>query len=461
MRILAALLALASACLGDPRTNLLLISVDDMNRDSVGAYGCPIPGLTPHIDRLAAEGIRFDRGFVNVAICQPCRAVWMTGRYPQNNGALGFEKISPEVPTLPETLGKAGYFTALIGKAKHVVPSRHHAFDRIRDPAELGHGRDPRAYAEAVRQVIDAAGNRPFFIMANAHDPHRPFAGSAAEKFRPRPKVRRTLTGAEAVIPPFLPDLPPIRRELAEYFTSVHRADEVVGAVLAEIGAAGVAERTLVLFVSDHGMPLPFAKTNCYPASNAIPWIMRWPGRIPAATSDARHFVSGIDLAPTLLDAAGLPNLAGADGSSLLPLVAGEPQPGRNHVFTLIQRTSAGKAFPMRAVNDGDFLYIWNGWADGETRFRNESQAGLSFQAMLTAEDPAIRERAAFFLHRCRQEMYDLREDPGCRHNLIAEPNDRWTPRAGAMAKSLWHWMRRCRDPEIQAFQQQVQPPLD
>ena len=105
------------------KPNLLLITVDDMNRDSIGSYGCSIKNITPNIDRLAAEGIRFDRGFVNVAICMPCRAVLMTGRYPQTSGALGFEKINPEVPSLPEALDKAGYYNSLIGKEIHVVPS--------------------------------------------------------------------------------------------------------------------------------------------------------------------------------------------------------------------------------------------------------------------------------------------------------------------------------------------------
>jgi len=446
------------------RPNLLFINVDDMNRDSVGAYGCPIKDITPNIDKLAAEGTTFDRGFVTIAICQPTRAVWMTGRYPHRSGALGFDQIKPDVPSLPEALAKGGYYNALIGKALHIIPSRHGAFDFICDQGELGQGRSPAAYAEAIRTAIVGAkkDGKPFFIMASAHDPHRPFADSKGD-FKNLAPVTRTITPEEVVVPGFLPDLPDIRKELSQYFTSVYRADEVVGALLAEVDKAGLRDNTLVVFMSDHGMPLPFAKTNCYPASNLTPWIVRWPGHAKPGSRDAKHFVSGIDLAPSLLDAAGLPNLDAADGFSLLPILAGKDQPERDKVFTSINTIWADKPYHMRAVNDGDFLYIWNGWSDGTYEFKNESMNGLTFKAMEEAakSDPAIAARVEFLVHRVTEELYDIRKDPDCLHNLIAKPNGEFSGRGGAMAKTLWHQMKQTEDPMLKKFQDQVELALD
>ncbi|MCH7226117.1 sulfatase [Haloferula sp. A504] len=455
-------LVLAAPVLAAKRPNLLLITVDDMNRDSVGAYGCPIPDITPNIDRLASQGIQFDRGFVNVAICQPCRAVLMTGRYPQTSGALGFDKIKPGVPTLPEALKKAGYYNSLIAKEAHVVPSRHAAFDRIDKQRDLGGGRSAGAYAKAVRSAIREAGeaNKPFFITANAADPHRPFAGSSGDAFKKVPYPRE-IDPKDVPVPGFLPDLPDIRTELATYFQSVARADQVVGTILDELEKSGEAGNTLVLFLSDHGMPLPFAKTNCYLTSNITPWILRWPGHIDPGSSDKKHFVSGIDVAPTFLDAAGLGNLEGADGSSFLPLLKGGEQPARNKVFTFHQKPFSGKRLPMRAVNDGDYLYIWNGWSDGETQFRNESMSGLTFKAMNNADDPAIRARADFYLHRTREELYDIRKDPDCLHNLLDEPGGKYSGQTSAMTKALWHWMKKVDDPELETFEDQVELALD
>ncbi|QTN32621.1 sulfatase [Akkermansiaceae bacterium] len=453
IRTLLALLMIAPASADRP--NILFITADDMNRDSVGAFGCTIEGITPNIDKLAAEGTAFDRGFVNIAICMPCRAVWMTGRYPHRSGALGFDRIKPDVPSLPEALKQGGYYNALFGKEIHVVPSRHAAFDLIRTERELRSGRDPQAYAAAMRDAIGAAkeAGKPFFIMANAHDPHRPFSGSKGD-YKDVPEASRRITPDEVVVPGFLPDLPDIRTELADYFTSVRRADDVVGAILAELDKAGLTGNTLVIFLSDHGMPLPFAKTNCYLASTATPWIVRWPGHAEPGARDGDHFVSGIDIAPTFLAAAGLENLAGADGSSILPILEGKAQPERNKAFTSINAPYSGKPFPMRAVNDGESLYIWNGWADGKAYFQNESMSGLTYKAMKAAakSDPAIAARVKLYDNRVPQELYDLRTDPDCLRNLIGESSEK----AASLTKALQQQMKATNDPQLENFQSQV-----
>ena len=213
------LIFLLTALHAAERPNLLFINVDDMSRDSAGAYGCPIEGITPNIDKLAEEGMAFDRGHVTIAICQPTRAVWMTGRYPRRSGALGFNHIKPDVPSLPEALAKGGYYNALIGKVIHIIPTRHAAFDYIRDQHELGQGRDPAQYAAAVRTAIEGAKKeeKPFFIKASAHDPHRPFADSQGD-FKNLPPVTRTITPEEVAVPGFLPDLSDIRKELEDNF---------------------------------------------------------------------------------------------------------------------------------------------------------------------------------------------------------------------------------------------------
>ncbi|QDU54555.1 sulfatase family protein [Aeoliella mucimassa] len=465
---LLALVAFVQVAVSPPAmavSNLLLITVDDMNCDSIGSYGCQVPDVTPNIDRLATEGLSYDRAFVNIAICQPTRAVWMTGRYPHRNGALGFNTIRPDVPTLPESLRESVFYNALIGKHNHVVPSRADAFDLIRKQSQLNFGRGKQQYIEAVDEAIAAArqAEKPWFIMVNLHDPHRPFAGSNQEKYDPPPEFPRMFRPDEVPVPGFLPDLPPIRKELAEYFASVHRADDIVGGVLQVVDRLGERDNTLVLFTSDHGMPLPYAKTNCYYQSNHTPCIVRWPGHIEPGQRDTVHFVSGIDIAPTLLEVTDCSPLRGCDGKSLLPLWQGEKQPQRNHVFTMINSTSAKREYPMRAVQDEQYLYIWNGWAGGNYPFRNESQSGRTWRAMVNAakNDDAIAERVKFYSFRATEEMYDLQADPNCLNNLLKEPNDQYSPRASAMTKRLWHWMRDTNDPQRGLFEQQVELALD
>jgi N-sulfoglucosamine sulfohydrolase len=402
-----------------------------MNWDSVGAYGSKVDDITPNIDRLAAEGMRFRHAHVTIAICQPTRAVWMTGRYPHNSGALGFNAINRGVPTLVEALHDAGYYTGCFAKNAHVVPTRKAAFDESVQPGQLQNGRNPERYYGHTKSFLAnaKAAGKPFFLMANAQDPHRPFAGSQQERGRRANNqnlaaVRRTYKPEEITVPGFLPDIPDVRQELSEYFTSVHRADETVGAVLKALDESGCRDDTLVMFLSDHGMPLPFAKTNVYYHSTRTPWIVRWPGVVQPGSFDERHFISGIDLAPTVLDALGLSPLEGMDGKSFLPVLKGQRQEGRGHVFTHINTIASQTSYPMRSVQDARFGYLYNAWSDGARVFRNESQAGLTMKAMNAAArgDAEIAARVKLFVYRTKEEFYDYAKDPDALHNLIDDP---------------------------------------
>ena len=197
---------------------------------------------------------------------------------------------------------------------------------------KLGNGRDPKLYGEHAREFFAAAkeAGKPFFLMANAQDPHRPFARSnqqrAQDKRRKFPGVRRAYKPAEVNVPKFLPDIPDVRLEISEYYTSVHRCDEVVGSLLNALDDAGQRENTIVIFLSDHGMALPFAKTNCYFHSTRTPLLIRWPNVVKPGQTDETHFVSTIDLAPTILAALQLEAIEDVDGRSFMPLLRGEKQ---------------------------------------------------------------------------------------------------------------------------------------
>ncbi len=178
------------------------------------------------------------------------------------------------------------------------------------------------------------------------------------------------------------------------------------------------------MFLSDNGMAFPFAKTNCYLASTRTPWIARWPGKTEPGTVDTEHFISGIDFMPTILEAAGVAGPGDMDGSSFLSLLTGGKQEGRDDVFTVFHRTAGQKDYPMRAIQDRRFGYIFNAWSDGETVFRNESQAGLTMKAMVAGAetDPRVADRVQVFLYRVPAELYDFENDPDALDNLVDDP---------------------------------------
>jgi N-sulfoglucosamine sulfohydrolase len=452
------------------RPNILLITVDDLAWDSLGVTGSRVRGVSPNVDRLAREGVRFTRAHVTVAICQPSRNVLMTGRYPQNTGALGFEDIKPDVPTLVEALARAGYYTGLMAKTGHVVPSRAAVWREIVKARELKNGRSAELYLARTRAFLAKArdAGQPFFLMLNSQDPHRPYAGSQQEEtFKARdaasedaqygggfPGVEHAYAPSEVTVPPSLPDLPDVRKELAQYYTSAQRADETTGAVLRALDEAGLRDRTLVIWLSDNGAALPFAKANVWLNSTRTPLIVRWPAVVKPATVDDRHLVGGIDLAPTILDAAGLPPLPGTEGRSFVPLLRGQRQSGREYVFTQIDQVNSGVSYPMRAVTGLRYGYIFNAWADGKTEMRIESMIGLTFPAMreAAAVNPDIAARVRHFVFRTKEELYDYSSDPYALHNLIDDG------RHQAVVKTyrdlLLRHMKESTDPQLGAFEQ-------
>ena len=441
--------------------NVLLITADDMNCDSVGAYGCRVKQTTPQIDRLAAEGMRFERAHITIAVCQPCRSVLMTGRYPHRSGGEGFHRLrKPNVPILPDLLRKAGFQVGILGKVGHSTPYASFKWDMSYDMAQLGMGRNPDIYYKHAKAFFAEAKSkgRPFFLMANSHDPHRPFFGNDRKQWYTGDKTKAAKAPSqifkpkEVEVPGFLAELPQVRLEISEYYSSVRRCDDTVGRVLEALKETSQDDNTLVIYLSDHGMPLPFAKTNCYLHSTRTPLIVRLPGKVKAGAVDADHFVSGIDLMPTVLDALGLDQPEGMDGFSFLPVLSGRKQKGRAMVFTQFHQTAGRNRYPMRCVQNGRFGYIFNAWSDGKRVFRNESQSGRTMKAMVAAgkSDPKIAARVKLFLYRVVEEFYDLEKDPDALNNLIDDPA--YKPEVDKLRAELEAWMKRTGDVALAAF---------
>lgn len=443
---------------GEP--NLLFITADDLSCFTPGCFGGH-PDVTPHLDALASEGARYTRAHVPIAVCQPSRSAMLTGRWPHRNGAEGFQPIRDDVTVLTDLLRPAGYRCGILGKVDHLQPVARFGWDFVRTQPELGQGRDPVAYGQAAAEFMNQPGL--WFLMANAHDPHRPFHGSAdeaahfsAEQKQSFPPPSRSFRPDEADPPGFLPDLPGVRAEISQYLGSSRRCDDVVGTVLEALHDSGQAPNTLVIFLSDNGMAFPFAKANCYLQSTATPLIVRWPGQIAAGVLDETHFVSGLDVFPTFCAAAGVDVPKYCDGRSLLPLFEGEPDGDRERVFTVFHQTSAGRRYDMRCVQDAQFGYIWNAWSDGEHQYRAENMDGLTWTAMVEAAsaDPVLAARTRFYLQRTPEELYRLDADPAALENLAE--NRGYEADLAIARKQLRDWMSAVGDPLAERFAAQV-----
>ena len=454
----------------EKRPNIVMIVADDMNWDTPGCLGGAGPDITPNIDRLASEGIRFEHAYVNIAVCTPSRSVMLTGLYSHNNGAEGFQRIHPGTPTLPAILSEEGYLCGTIGKPLRQQDVFHWSVNyRWQGTGDENRwGRDPEVYRRFAKSFFQMAkvAQQPFFLMASSHDPHRPYGGgkSNAPHFE-RTKSSRTYKPSEVKVPGFLPDIPDVRKEMAGYCTSARRLDDMVGAILSELAKTKNADDTIVVFLSDHGMSVPFAKTNCYVESTRTPLIIRWPNQIQKQQVDRGHMISAVDLLPTLLEAVALPLPEKLDGRSFFPLLKGENQSGRDAIFAQFHHIHGRNPYPMRSIITKDHAYLFNAWSNGKRTYRAEPMAGLTYRAMKRAGEktPSLAKRVHHLEYRTVEEFYNLRKDSFCLENLLPNKEQGATSESSKQAlemlrRKLRTWMVEYNDFALEAFDHRDSP---
>ncbi len=421
------------------RHNILLITTDDLG-PYLGCYG-DTQARTPHLDKLAKESMRFELAFVTQPSCSPSRSSMFTGLYPHQNGQIGLShrgySMDKAYPTLPSLLKQGGYRTGVIGKI-HVAPDAAFPFD-FRKTA-VGLTRDVGGVAGQAEGFMRRSGDRPFFLMVNYFDPHRPLVdqvkGVPAKPLGPDDVTPFAFLGV---------DTPKVRKEVAGYYNCVTRADVGVGLLMERLAKTGHADDTVVIFLGDHGPPFTRAKTTCYEAGLRIPFIVRWPGRGKSGQV-RQEMISTVDILPTVMDAAGLPAPEGLPGQSLTPLIEGKSVPWRETLCA--EYTSHGKKcfFPRRSIRDRRYKLILNLLGDRP----NPVKAVDGCAAWEASRDPKLEGTPARLAHdTChrppRVELYDLEKDPIEFRNLAGKAEFREIEKRLLVA--LEQWRKLTRDP--------------
>jgi arylsulfatase A-like enzyme len=437
--------ASAIAAEGPKRPNVVLIIADDMAWDDCGAYGNR--GVrTPNIGRLAREGMRFDRAFVTASSCSPSRSSIITGRYPHNTDAEELHwPLPPAQVTFVEKLKASGYWTAAVGKW-HLGNAVKDRFNLVReaDPTgfqlEAGKGTRTRMTARGsgaaqsgcdqwVPVLRDRPRDKPFFLWLAALDPHRDYEpGAVPEPHRPE----------DVVVPPYLPDVPEVRNDLALCYDEISRLDRYVGEVLAELDRQGIAEETLVLFLSDNGRPFPRCKTTLYDSGIRTPFLVRWPGHIRPG-SRCGSLVSTIDIAPTVLRLAEIAPGPIVQGKDFSPLFQDPAAKVRDLIFA--ERNWHDYAARGRAARSERFKYIRNGDHESPLTPPADAVRSPTFRAMRRLRDtgklPPVQ-RSCFDSPRPAEELYDVDTDPHELVNLAGDP--KFAEVLGGMRRALSEW---------------------
>lgn len=416
---LAFVLTIAWPATAAPR-NVILLIADDLGLE-VGGYG-DAAAHTPHIDALAKTGTRFTHGFASASSCSSSRACILTGMPTHMNGQYGLAHAEHnassfrKVKGLPALLAPAGYRSGVIAKL-HVQPKEVYPFD-VEIP---GSGRNPVQIAEQARKFILDSGEKPFFLLVGFTDPHRAAKGFANEGKYP-PEVPAIKFDPRALpLPYFIPDQPDARADLADYYQSVARLDDGVGRVLRVLEETHKLDDTLIIFLSDNGIPFPGAKTTLYDAGLHLPLIVRKPGQKPGVASSA--MVCWTDVTPTVLDWCGVKPLANMPSRSVLPILEEEKPTGWDEVFASHQYHEATMYYPMRSIRTREFRYILNLAHELEFPHAQDLWDSPTWQGAMKRGDAMLGKRPMqSFLHRPKEELYDLKADPNELHNLAADP---------------------------------------
>lgn len=413
-----------SACDKGPASeppNLILIIADDMGWDDAGAYGHPHI-RTPYLDQMAEEGMRFDRAFLTTSSCSPSRASIITGLYPHNTGAEQLHWPLPQDQlTFVELLKEEGYWTAQAGKW-HLGDAVKDRFDVVKDGLTIGfdaeaegnqESRDGSGAEDWVSLLEERPTDQPFFLWLAAVDPHRIYEEGIIDSPH---------TIDQVIVPPYLPDTEEVRKDLALYYDEITRMDAYIGRVLKTLDDQGVAENTLVLFISDNGRPFPRDKTTLLDGGIKTPWIVRWPARIEAGATSG-SLVSSVDIAPTFLSLAGVPipeKFEGADMSSLFE----DPTDLVRDAIYAEDHWHDHDDF-SRAVRTVEFKYIRNFFPQFPNTPPADALTSPTFASILELKEAGQLneiQNSIFVSPRPEEELYAVEEDPFELVNLASDP---------------------------------------
>lgn len=438
-------IALVSASLLQAAQKNVVIFVTDDQGLEAGCYGNKVL-QTPNLDRLAAAGTRFSHAFAAVSSCSPSRSAILTGLYNHTNGQYGLAHLPYDfkthdwVESLPALLRRAGYRTAVMGKF-HVQPEQVYPFDVRANP--MPNVLDLVAKAEAfLREKAD----QPFFMYFCTIEPHRANKGFGGDV--PRRGLKAvTYDPAKIEIPPFLPKLPVVAEELADYYQAISRADTALGRVLEALKATNHSDDTLIIFISDNGMPFPGAKTNLYDPGIHLPLVIRSPGGKAGVVCDA--MASWVDLVPTVLDFTGAKGPKyNLPGRSLLAVLDQEHAAGWDEIYASHTAHEVTMYYPMRTVRTRRYKLLLNIAHELPYPIAGDLYKSRTWQALIDSKADTVGPRTMqAYVHRPEYELYDLQEDPLETHNLANIPEHRAT--LEELQGKLRAWQEQTEDPWV------------
>jgi N-sulfoglucosamine sulfohydrolase len=450
--------------------NVVMFVVDDQGLDA-GCYGNPVI-QTPNLDQLAREGTRFTNAFCTTASCSASRSVILSGLQNHANGQYGHMHSynnfhsHTNIRTLPVLLSESGYRTASVGKY-HVQPEAVYHFDQYLK-GNQGGSRNPVSMADLSESFIRQDSDQPFFLYFCTSDPHRGGGYATNLPFGPNyfgnnqaydGVTEITYQPEDVIVPPFLPDSPECRAELAQYYQSVSRIDQGLGRLIEILKEANQYENTLILYLSDNGIAFPGAKTTLYDPGMNLPLIVRSPDQTKR-NLETNAMVSWVDLTPTILDFAGIDlNQKKANGTpyrfhgkSFLDHLSHPNPKGWDVVYASHTFHEITMYYPMRVIRTKRYKYILNLAHQLPYPFASDLHAAPTWQGIIKSGAKKYGQRdVSAYLQRPRHELYNVEADPHEIVNLAENPE--FTKTLESLQTRLKTFQEKTRDPWIVKYQ--------
>ncbi|MEM1134864.1 MAG: sulfatase [Bacteroidota bacterium] len=403
--------------------NILVFIADDAGWRDFGCYG-NASIKTPNIDLLASSGLKMNKAFLTSPQCSPSRTSLLTGQFPHTLRTEDLHTpLAENYRIIPNYLKEKGYYSGLIRKA-HLGPHAIKQFDFFEAASD-------ESQLEAFQKFLDNASETPFFMWYAFIDPHRDYQENT---------IAVPHKAKEVIVPPYLADTPKTRKDIALYYDEVARMDKNIGIAVDELKKRGILNNTLIIFLSDNGSPFTRAKGTLYDAGTRTPLIFHWPEKIKSVQNN-NQLVSVINLAPTILDVAGIPQPKDMFGKSMLPLFEGKTFEADNYVFS--ERNWHDCDEHIRSVRTDTFKLIKNAYIEWPHGTAADLASSPSHQELLQlkTEGKLTDEQLLIFQSpRPVIEFYNVMEDPEEFNNLAGDRKYRNIIRD--LHKVLNNWMK-------------------
>lgn len=428
--------------------NILLIMGDDCTFSDLPLYG-GTNVKTPNIDKLASEGLTFNKAYLSEAMCAPSRAELLTGFYPMTNGVtFNHSATRNNMKGVAQYLKPLGYRVGLSGKS-HLKPESVYQFEDIKGITKSAVSEVSEFDAEEIEKFINRDKNNPFFLMTAFTSPHVPWTVGDPSHFNPE--------GIK--LPPHMADTKDTREDFCRYLAEIEVLDTHIGKVLDLLEKSGVAENTIVIFTSEQGAQMPGVKWTNWDVGVHTGFVVKWPNKIEGGQrTDA--LIQYCDMLPTLLDIVSENSNEMFDGTSFLDVLNGKTDKHRDFVYFMHNNIPEGPSYPIRAVSNGDYTYIRNLSSD-KLYIEKHVMGTLKWHKYWPSwvYESDMNEHANFLLNRYqkrpKEELYNLSSDPENFKNLVE--NKVFKKIKKELSTQLDLWMNSQNDPGAVLDQKEYQ----